>query len=240
MVWAVLLCLAASCTASGGSEAADGTSPPGEKGANSADRVLFWIGQKEFVALSDKDLRRWHETYGVDGFVASTQWLNEMGGNQQLSTDPNADLGGDAFTLQRTLRDSKIVARAHDMGMKLYLGFYLANVLNGRTPLREWFDENGWQNVVLPRVAEFARGAKALGFDGLALDSEMYPQADGTANATWAVGYPGNTHPAAETRAMATRRGKQLMEAIVGAFPDVELQVYGSSFPDSWAELVQQ
>ena len=39
---------------------------------------------------------------------------------------------------------------------------------------------------------------------------------------------------------MATRRGHQLMEAIVGAFPEVELQVYNAKFPDSWEELVQQ
>ncbi len=210
---------------------------PAGDGANSADRLLFWVNIRPFLALSDEDLRRWQD-YGVDGFVASTQWV--VGVDRSFSADPKADLKGDAFVVQRSLRDSKIVARAKAMGMKTYLGVYLANVQNTHTPLRDWFDDAGWNSEVLPRMTAVAGAARLLGFDGLALDQEMYPQAGDVTTASWKVQYLGNKHSPEETRAMATRRGKQMMEAIVRGFPSVELQVYGAMFPDSWEELVQQ
>ncbi len=234
---AVLLCLAVACTASGPPPSPALPVPKPGEAVNSADRLLFWINVRTFLGLSDADLGRWKD-FGVDGFVASTQWL--VGADRRFSPDPKADLQGEAYSLQRLLRDSKIAARAKAAGMKTYLGVYLTNFQNTRTPLRDWFDDAGWKNDVIPQMAGLAGAAKLLGFDGLALDQEMYPQVGDVATASWSDQYAGNTHTPAETQAMATRRGKQLMEAIVGAFPEVELQVYSAMFPDSWEELVQQ
>ena len=59
------------------------------------------------------------------------------------------------------------------------------NFQNTRTPLRDWFDDAGWKNDVLPQMAGLAGAAKLLGFDGLALDQEMYPQVGNIVTASW-------------------------------------------------------
>lgn len=57
----------------------------------------------------------------------------------------------------------------------MYLGFYFANYANQATPLKDWFDEAGWSGVVAPKVRDVAGAARVLGFDGLAVDQELYP-----------------------------------------------------------------
>ena len=60
-------------------------------------------------------------------------------------SDPSADLSG-----QRVPPSSGRCgtpgssSRASALGMKLYLGFYLANIENPATPLADWFDDAGW------------------------------------------------------------------------------------------------
>ncbi|MEA2900176.1 MAG: hypothetical protein QOH36_63 [Actinomycetota bacterium] len=206
---------------------------------NSADRLLFWINVTDLRAMTDADLDLWRSR-GVDGFVAQSQWLAGMGSNYWFTPDPRADLSDPRYALQRSLRDSKVVDRAKARGMKLYLAFNLVGIDNPVTPLVDWFDDAGWDGKVLPRVSELAGAARLLGFDGLALDQELYPQAGGVTTASWTLGYRGNTHSLDETRRKVTARGQQLMASILGQFPAVELSVYGSMFPDSWDELVQQ
>ena len=213
---------------------------PGEPGrANSASRVLFWVNVREVVALSDADLRMWQER-GLDGFVAQTQWLADLGSDQRFTSDPAADLQGSDYRIQRELRDSRIVSRANALGMKLYLGFYAANKENLATPFADWFDDGEWSQKVLPRIAEFAGAARMLGFAGLALDQELYPQIGGATTASWAVAYPGNTRTPAETRRAVTARGRQVMTTVLQAFPAVEFQVYGSMFPGGWEEFARR
>jgi hypothetical protein len=217
----------------------EGDRADGPGTTNSADRLLFWIDVRQLQAMTDADLDTWRSR-GVDGFVASAQWLAGMGSNYWFTADPKADLSDARYALQRSLRDSKVVDRAKARGMKLYLGFNLAGYDNLVTPLADWFDDAGWNQRVLPRVAELTGAARLLGFSGLAFDQELYPQEGGVSTASWNLGYRGNTHSLDETRRMVTARGKQLMATIVGQFPDVELQVYGSMFPEGWDELVQQ
>lgn len=207
--------------------------------APDAERLMFWVNHLEFAPMTDGELDQWKER-GVDGFVSVVQWLSGLGGRQDFTPDPNAGLDGDNFTYQRQLRDTRILDRARDRGMKAYLGVYFANLDGGTTPFLDWFDDAGWSGVVLPRIRELAGAARMLGFAGVAFDQELYPQRGSVQAASWSAGYAGNTHSEAETRAKVKQRGQQLMEAVVGSFPDVEVVGYNTLLPESWEELVQE
>ena len=166
--------------------------------------------------------------------------LRDFGGTQDFTGEEDASLSGDQFELQRTLRDSEIVERAEARGMKMYLGAYLSNYNNTATPLVDWFDDEGWSQVALPRLGDLAAAAELLGFDGLALDQELYGQKGGVETATWEWDYPGNTHSEDEVREAARRRGEQVMETVLGEFQGAELAVYNFSFPGDWNELVKE
>ena len=206
---------------------------------NSADRILFWTSATDVAALTDADLDLW-KSRGVGGFHGGVRNLVGMGGTQRFTGDPEADLMGKEFDLQRTLRDSHLVRRAKDRGLKLYLGFYAANYYNTGTPFKEWFDDAGWKDVVIAEVRNLAAAARLLGFAGITIDQELYPQRGGAKSATWSWDYPGNTHTEAEVRAKATDRGRQLMRAILEGFPQTEITAYHFQFPSTWEDVVQE
>jgi hypothetical protein len=205
---------------------------------NSANGIVVWTACHQVYQLTDAELDQWHDR-GVRGFACNLQRLPGMGSTAKFTGDLNA-LAGPDYVLERTLLGSKIVERAHRHGMKMYLGFYFANGENGSTPLGEWFDDTAWSDTVVPAVASVAAAARALGFDGLAFDQELYPQNNGKQTATWAWNYPGNTHPEAATREEVRVRGGQLMKAILGAYPGVDILAYNTKFPGTWDALVQQ
>jgi hypothetical protein len=205
---------------------------------NSAHRIIFWTGCQDLLAMSDADLARWQGN-GVGGFSCNIHQLYGLGGNQKF-TGNLGELGGVEYSLERRLFESRIAPRATALGMKMYLGFYLSNATNPSTPLAEWFDDATWSNTVLPEVNGLAAAAKALGFSGLAIDQELYPQDDGRRTATWSWDYPGNTRPEQAVREQVRQRGTQLMVNILEGFPNAELLVYGSGFPDTWEELVHR
>ena len=207
--------------------------------ANSADGLIFWTGCQDVVELTDDELDAWQER-GVDGFVCMVGHLRGMGGSQDFTADPDASLEAANYTMQRELRDSGIVGRAAERGMKLYMGLKLVNYFNPATPLVDWFDDEGWADRVIPRVRDFAGAARLLGFAGIAVDQELYPQQGRVSTATWSWSYPGNTHPEAEVRAQARARGEQMMSALTGAFPDLEIAAYDVRVPETWIELVQR
>src|SRR4051794_808169 len=206
---------------------------------DSADGLTFWLRCDQVVGLTNAELNSW-KSRGVDGFVCMVGHLRGMGGTQDFTGDSAASLSGDRYQLQRELRDSNIVGRAAARGMKMYLGAKLVNYWNPATPLRDWFDDAGWSQLVLPKVSDLAAAAKLLGFAGLAFDQELYPQQGNLSTASWDWNYPGNTHTEAEVRAKARQRGRELMSAIVGAFPGAQLMAYDVEFPETWFELVQQ
>lgn len=212
--------------------------PGGTDPNNSADRMIFWISHKEFVPLTDAQLHMWKDR-GVAGFVSVVQWFRGMGGSQDFTGDANASLQDDQYAYQRQLRDSRIIERMKALGMKAYLGVYLANQTGGTTPLRDWFDDSAWANQVLPELRDLAAAAKLLGFAGLAVDQELYPQTGNVQKASWSAGYAGNTHTESETRSKVYQRGRQMMSTILDVFPDVEIVDYNAQFPESWEELVQ-
>jgi hypothetical protein len=214
---------------------ADATSDSG----NAASRVVFWTGCDEVAALTDAELDEWRAR-GAGGFACLATQLRGMGGTQDFTGAPAANLSGANYELQRRLRDSRIAQRAKARDMKLYLGIYLVNYWNTSTPLADWFDESGWSNLALPKMRDLAGAASQLGFAGLAFDQELYPQHDGTASATWDWDYPGNTRSEQVVRAKARQRGRQLMAAMVDAFPGLELLAYDTKLPESWGERVQE
>ena len=234
-------CLAASLTLVVLLALAPGEAPTAasDSAANSADRLIFWTGCREVAELSDEELDVWKER-GVDGFVCMVGHLRGMGGSQDFTADPDASLILPKYALQRELRDSDIADRAAARGMKLYMGFKLVNYFNHSTPLVDWFDNDGWNDDVLPKVRDFAGAARVLGFAGVAVDQELYPQQGRISTATWRWSYPGNTHSEAEVRAKARTRGKQMMSALAGAFPGLEIAAYDVRFPETWIELVQR
>ncbi len=213
-------------------------SQSGVAGADSADRMIFWLGCDEVAQLTDAELDEW-KSRGVDGFVCMVGHLRGLGGTQDFTGDPKTRLGRKHYALQRKLRNSDIVQRAAMRGMKMYLGAKLVNYYNRSTPLADWFDDAGWSDQVLPKLGNLAGAAKLLGFAGLAFDQELYPQVGNVEQASWGWNYPGNTHAEAEVRAQATLRGKQVMSTILNSFPRAELVAYDVEFPETWEALVQ-
>jgi hypothetical protein len=216
-----------------------GEDHPTAANGNSAAGLILWTGCDDVVELTDAELDRW-ERRGVDGFVCMVGQLRGMGGGRDFTGDPNASLAGANYDLQRQLRDSNVVGRAKARGMRMYLGAHLVNYKNTATPLSDWFDDAGWSGQVLPKISQLAGAAKLLGFSGLAFDQELYPQRGGVNTASWNWDYPGNTHPEAAVRAKARQRGRELMDAILGAFPGAELIAYDVKLPEGWEELVQE
>ena len=206
--------------------------------ANSANRIIVWTACHQLVQLSDTELDAWRDR-GVRGFACNVQRLPGMGAMDKFTGNTRL-LAKRSYRLERTIHDSRIVERAHHRGMKMYLGFYLANAENAATPLAEWFDDAEWSTTALPAVRDVSAAAHALDFDGLALDQELYPQTDKRQTATWRWDYPGNHHSEAETRTKVRERGVELMHTMLAAFPDVEILAYFTKFPDTWDELVQE
>jgi hypothetical protein len=105
--------------------------------------------------------------------------------------------------------------------MTVYLGFYLSNFHNLSTPLKVWNDDAGWAQII-PIVRGVAGAAKLLGMDGIATDSEMYRD---DSRQTWNWNYPGVTQDEATVRALARRRGREFMDAVLAGFPNVEINL---------------
>jgi hypothetical protein len=199
---------------------------------------MFWTKMSDLGSMTEAQLTQWHAD-GVGGFVGGTYWLWGMGGSNEMSGNPSA-VSGSNYSLEEAIESSNIVTRVHALGMKLYLGFNLVNYFNTQTPLAEWFDDSAWDNTVIPAVQAAAAAAHMLGFDGIAMDQELYPQKGGAKTATWVWDYPGNTHTEAQVRGEAVLRGQQVMAAIVSVFPGVEIADYDASFPESWDADVRQ
>jgi hypothetical protein len=205
---------------------------------NSADRLIVWTACDQVVRLSERALRRW-VARGADGFVCQTGRLRGLGGNQRFSDDRRGLARTAETSLQRRLEASPAVRWARRGKLRLYLGFYASNYFNRSTPFHDWFDARGWSRDVLPQVEHLAAAAESMGFAGLAIDQELYPQDNGEQTASWEVDYPGNRRSEAEVRAKVTDRGRQLMKRMVGAFPGLELVTYNTQVPENWQEKVQ-
>ena len=191
---------------------------------------MFWTKVSDLYSFSDPQLDSWQKD-GVGGFVGETDWIWGLGGSQELSAQPGT---GPEYSLERSISGSNIVSRAHSLGLKLYLGFYLQNYNDTSTPIGDWFDDGTWSSTVLPAVQSVSAAAHALGFDGIAFDEELYPHKGGSTSATWNWNYPGNTHSESQTRSEAQLRGEQLMGAILSVFPGAEISVYYAHFPGTW------
>jgi hypothetical protein len=203
---------------------------------NSADRPILWAGCDRIAALDADAVERWIDR-GIDGFVCSAGRLKSMGGSVEFNGVPNAQLDGEGFALQRTLRDSAVVREARRGRLKLYLGVYVSDASNEQTPFKEWFDDQAWANEVIPQMREVASAARTLGFAGVALDQELYPTGGGEPSWTW--DYPGHTRTEPEARERVTTRGRELMRAFVEGYPGLELIGYATQLRDSWEEKVQ-
>jgi hypothetical protein len=214
------------------------TAPDRVSVPNSADRLIVWTSCDELAGLSEPELQSWIGR-GVDGFVCQTQHLPGLGGDQVFTGDSRAQLDGPDTRLQRALRASPAVFRARQGKLLLYLGFYTVNYFNESTPLVDWFDDRGWSQDVLPRVRDLAGAARSMGFAGLAVDHELYPQEGGGQTASWSTRYPGSGHSEAQVRAAVKQRGRELMKNMVRAYPGLELVAYDMQLPESWSEKVQ-
>src|SRR5205085_1217874 len=155
IVLAILSLIAVSCGAQSAKKATPTTTSPvgasapqAEDGrSNSASRLVMWgLGENDVAALTDAKLAEWKQR-GIDGFVVGIQSLITMGGDQDFTGDPNADLNDATYRFQRLLRDSNFVGRANAHGIVLYFSFYLLNRSNNATPLKDWFDDAGWSTM---------------------------------------------------------------------------------------------
>jgi hypothetical protein len=230
----VAVCIAGALALPGGGSAQGAVGEP-----NSADSLIVWTACSNLLELTDAELNLW-KSRGVDGFACIHGKLRYMGGSQDFTGDPRASLAGSNYKFQRSLRDTNLVGRMRARGMKAYLGVKLANYDNTATPLKDWFDDRGWSSLVVPKMADAAAAARQLGFAGLAIDQELYPQRGGVTTATWDWDYPGNSHSEPQVRAKATQRGRELMAALTRSFPGIELLAYHVHLPETWRELVQE
>jgi hypothetical protein len=205
---------------------------------NSADRLILWTSCDKLAGLREPELRRWIAR-GVDGFVCQTRQLWGLGGTQRFTSRAATRLRGSDSRLQRALMASPAVRRAREGQLVLYLAFYAVNYFNQRTPFVDWFDDHGWSSKVLPRVRDLANSARSMGFAGLAIDQELYPQKGGVTTASWSVHYPGNRHSEAEVRSKVRQRGRELMKSILSGYPGVELVAYETLLPESWYDKVE-
>jgi hypothetical protein len=234
VIGAVALWIAGALSLPGGGSAQGAVRAP-----NSADSLIVWTACPHLLELTDVQLDLW-KSRGVDGFACMHGKLRDMGGSQDFTGNPGASLAGSNYAVQRSLRNTNIVGRMRARGMKAYLGLKLANFHNPATPLRDWFDDRGWSDHVVPKMADAAAAARQLGFAGLAIDQELYPQRGGVTTATWDWDYPGNSHSEPQVRAKATQRGRELMAALTRSFPGIELLAYHVQLPETWRELVQE
>ncbi len=113
---------------------------------NSANRIVVWTECFQAYKLTNTQLDAW-EARGARGFVCSLRRLQGMGATTRFTGDLS-QLGGADYVLERTLRDSKIVERAHEHGMKMYCGLLLREFSNPATPLVDWFDDAAWNGTV--------------------------------------------------------------------------------------------
>lgn len=225
---ALTLALIAALTTScgGGGSVSNINLPKPEKASTGVNHFLIWVNWHDCVGLSNADLQKW-KGRGAGGFICETEYLDGMGGTNAFTGSSGADLSGSQYEIQQALESSRVVERARNLGMSMYLAFYLANLHNSRTPLEGWFDNRGWASEVVPRVRELASAARLLGFTGVAIDQELY-----TAEASgWVWNYQGNTHSQRQVRTEAKRRGQQLMRALLSGFPNVAIVTYDSQFP---------
>jgi len=84
---------------------------------NSADEVLLFSTVKQCAEFTDADLDLW-KSRGIDGFVCNVTWLRPFGGTQNYTGDPNANLSGSDYEIQRKLRDGNAVGRAKAKGIR--------------------------------------------------------------------------------------------------------------------------
>src|SRR3954468_16456215 len=87
---------------------------------NSAHRMIVWETCQDVIKMTDAQLTNWANN-GVGGFACMNQWLYAHGGSQDFTGNANADLSGAQFQTQRGLRDSNIIARAKQRGLKVYI-----------------------------------------------------------------------------------------------------------------------
>jgi hypothetical protein len=206
--------------------------------ANSADTLLIWTSCQALAQLDEAGLQRWIDR-GADGFVCQSRHLPGLGGSQRFSARPSARPAGADTKLQDELVKSAAVRLAKEGKLRLYLAFYALNYYNTRTPFEEWFDDRGWSQKVLPAVRNLAAAAREMGFTGLGIDQELYPQKGGATTASWSARYPGSSHDEAAVRAKVRQRGRELAAAMLSGFPGFELVAYDTLLPESWYVKVQ-
>jgi hypothetical protein len=171
--------------------------------------------------------------------VCANPYLYGLGGDRAFTGDASSSLTDTSYTLQREIRGTDIVRRAAARDIKLWLGVGMSDYWSATAPFGDWFDDATWSNKVLPQAANLAGAAKLLGFAGIAFDQEPYPGKSGTAG-TWDWNYPGNTHTESAVRAQVKARGAQLMTALVGANPGIDIIAIHPLLPEGWSELAQQ
>jgi len=195
--------------------------------------IVLWVGWSDLADMSDAELTAWHD-HGVTAVVGQVQYLTGMGGSNSFTGATPTPPG-----IEATLASSRIGERAKAAGISSFLGFYFTDLQNTRTPLAEWFDNAAWTSSVLPKVEGVAAAARELGFAGVAVDQELYPQDGRVRTATWNWSYPGNSHSQAAVRAEVVLRGRQLMQSLLAGFPGLSIVAYDTQLPGTWDAEIQ-
>ena len=94
----------------------------------------------------------------------------------------------------------------------------------------DWYDDNHWENVMLPNARAMAEVYKRGGFEALWFDVEV-GGVPGGGPMTWKGKSREKEHPFDEYAAKVRQRGREMMEAFTSVVPDFKLMIshaYGS------------
>ncbi len=141
----------------------------------------------------------WHRETGMRGFIINTLRSNWYDDPRQL------------WAQERSARETNIECRKYGIDANF------VKISFGLRTLPDYFDDTAWQKILL-NCGEVARFAKKTGFIGIALDTESYTKVLwNSSKGTLA------RHPKDLLKAKIRQRGKEVMQAIIAAYPDAEI-----------------
>jgi Concanavalin A-like lectin/glucanases superfamily len=219
-----------------------------------AKGIAWWgnLGTANVDTITDAQLNELCDERGVRVMILQTRHLHGLNfqGNRFTGNlnDPAIDTSS-AYELQRRIRDSQVIQRAHAAcGMEIWFGHYGVvrpdTNASVHTPYSNWQDDAAWNTKVLPAVRNLAAACRVMGCKGILNDTEEYPDdsnvdRDGNGvrdpSHTWGYSYPG-APSRATLDTLVYRRGQQYMNALNEGYPGVRIVTYYAKFPYGFEE----
>ena len=185
-----------------------------------AVETRLWTKGSGLVTRDPRD----YLAVGFNSFVFESSWLEGLGGD-----------GNDRDTIYASIA----TFRSRAPNAKLYLGVWVNNSMTVAQPWGgipyDWMNAAQWSAIVLPAFAQWREDAETYGFDGLAMDHELYHPGL-QQNRGWRWDYYGTSTQAAK-RAATLARATALGNILEGM--DRPMLCYNHAWPGSLEHLRQ-